>query len=746
MANLEDLASKISLLESKLPTCSLSELSQLENQLRSLDEEWAHAVAALKSSGSSSSGGLPVSVLESLQSRWSVELKSLSSHACFMKTEAQLLASLWSDLFSQLLVPFSEDTAQDSDQQQAIDALIQCLQLSRSVFDVVNLCGSAADGWFSHLLLLTEWTQTPLTCRLSHQLQQLDQLAKSQPISTELRVKLRDALREASSIDRSYFSQLSERLHATKGSSAVLHDVFSDTLLQKLPTLHEIQARVLSSSYPTSFERSVSELIQALEQALNAGPAPTTPAPSSASASSIPGISSPSLSALSSPSSNASRSSTPFSLSDAPPGGEPSGSWTSISWSELSSVKKLGEGAFAVVYEALYAGERVAVKEIKYQEADAYAQHLVEVDMMSKLHSGYIVTMYGASIEKTKAFLAMEFLPNGALFDLIVHSGLELPWDRRWQLARDTTLGLHYLHTRKPPIVHRDFKSHNLLVDANGRVKICDFGLACPATPPPSGSCGTPRWLAPECSAGQPYTLAADIYSLGIVFWEIAARQVVWGYDRDEDIMSKVSAGKRPVIPADCDDKFGEMIQDCWHERPERRPSTEKLLKIFSKKGLLESKTSDDRKLLSELQTRCAKQSEEIEIHLQMRDQLQSRITSMERKMTEEGSEYSSLKRAAEDNKSRFEKERDRCAQLEKDADALKRELEQQKEAASRAEKKLSEKKRSTERDIRKIREDCDEKIERLETDLARAKRDCDREKRDKEGLEETIRNMTASR
>lgn len=421
-----------------------------------------------------------------------------------------------------------------------------------------------------------------------------------------------------------------------------------------------------------------------------------------------------------------------------------SAGWTQIAWSDFSNVKKLGEGAYATVYEGIYAGERVAIKEIKYGEADAYAQHVTEVAVMSQLRSGYVVSMYGASLERSKAFIAMEFLPNGALFDYIINNpGTEISWERRWQLARDTTLGLHYLHTRKPPLVHRDFKSHNLLLDANGRVKVCDFGLAVEAQPPPEGGCGTPRWLAPEVNAGQPYLLASDVYSLGIVLWEIAARLVVWGNDTTEEVLAKVAAGKRPAMPSDCPDDFAELIQKCWHARPESRPTTEAVVRVFAKKGLLDNKVAEDKKALEEMQHKFAQQAQELEIGAQMKDEMQRRIANQERQLADASADVAQLRRQVDELQARLRSESMRASQADSELAQLRPELEAQKQAAQKATKKLAEKKRSIERDVRQIKADAAAKTEEMEIAMAKLKRELDRERREKESLEQTVKLMT---
>jgi serine/threonine protein kinase len=129
-----------------------------------------------------------------------------------------------------------------------------------------------------------------------------------------------------------------------------------------------------------------------------------------------------------------------------------------------------------------------------------------------------------------------EHCARGCLYDVIqraIHSPDELPWSRRLEMALDAAKGMLYLHTRRPPIVHRDLKSPNLLVDEHSRVKVADFNLSKiweeNAAMTSTMSSINPRWVAPEVLDGQRATMAADVFGFGVVLWELLTWQLPWG-------------------------------------------------------------------------------------------------------------------------------------------------------------------------------------------------------------------------
>ena len=266
----------------------------------------------------------------------------------------------------------------------------------------------------------------------------------------------------------------------------------------------------------------------------------------------------------------------------------------SVSASALILGRLLGKGGFGVVYEGVYQGKPVAIKQLSgHLSADALAELKREAEIMFQLglSSEHVVKLIKICLE-TPYSLVMELMPQGSLYD-VLRNGQDLPWQTRYQIAADSAQGLSDLHERK--ILHRDLKSLNILL-RNGRAKLADFGLAKVKHETGSQSSvtakGTVLWMAPELFDDEPkMTTASDIYSFGMVLWELVTRQLPYAKASNPMVAARwIEKGKKEEIPGDCPPAFKKIIESCWQSTPTERPTAIRVLADL--KPLVEQKVS----------------------------------------------------------------------------------------------------------------------------------------------------------
>jgi len=150
------------------------------------------------------------------------------------------------------------------------------------------------------------------------------------------------------------------------------------------------------------------------------------------------------------------------------------------------------------------------------------------------------------------------------------------------RFALDIARGVYYLH-RKQSIVQRDLKARNILVDESLNAKVADFGLSRVIDEEEANkltACGTPAWTAPEVVRMERYTEKVDVYSFGIIMWELITRQEPYGGRKGVQIAyAAAEQGLRPDIPSYCPDDYAELMQECWQDQPDDRPTFSNILK-----------------------------------------------------------------------------------------------------------------------------------------------------------------------
>ncbi|XP_062156473.1 LRR receptor-like serine/threonine-protein kinase IOS1 isoform X2 [Alnus glutinosa] len=204
-----------------------------------------------------------------------------------------------------------------------------------------------------------------------------------------------------------------------------------------------------------------------------------------------------------------------------------------FTYSELQKITNnfesiLGKGGFGKVYRGNIDGIQVAVKMLSHSSIQGFQQFQSEVKLLMRVHHRNITTLVGYCYEGTYMGLIYEYMANG---DLEQHLSGEkakiLSWEDRLRIATDAAQGLEYMHHGcKPPIIHRDVKCTNILLNENFHAKLADFGLS-KFFPTDGGThvstrvAGTPGYLDPEYYISNWLTEKSDVYSFGVVLLEI---------------------------------------------------------------------------------------------------------------------------------------------------------------------------------------------------------------------------------
>ncbi|CAH1270015.1 MLKL [Branchiostoma lanceolatum] len=279
----------------------------------------------------------------------------------------------------------------------------------------------------------------------------------------------------------------------------------------------------------------------------------------------------------------------------------PSDAFTRISNDDISMKEEIGKGTFGTVYLANYRGAQVAVKKLGFEDypwrlpepARVLRESVLEeAAIMQQIQAEHVVRLIGVCLEPANYILVMEYMPRGSLLKLLL-SNEPLSWPQLLQFSTDAARGLCAIHhpSNCPQRVHGNLTTSTYLLDANMRVKVSDFCTTKTKSSVKRYSKfrrgrSTVAYVAPEnlkdINAGQ--TQAAEVFSFGIVLWEIASRKLAHEairYEENQIHKFVLEERRKEDIPADCNKSLAAIIERCRKFEGTERPKMLEVVKLL---------------------------------------------------------------------------------------------------------------------------------------------------------------------
>ncbi|XP_012223311.1 mitogen-activated protein kinase kinase kinase 12 isoform X4 [Linepithema humile] len=237
-----------------------------------------------------------------------------------------------------------------------------------------------------------------------------------------------------------------------------------------------------------------------------------------------------------------------------------------IDFNDISEMQWLASGAQGAVFRGKLNNEVVAVKKVKDPKE-------TDIRHLRKLNHPNIVQFKGVCSQPPCFCIIMELCPFGPLYDLL-RAGEPVPPARLVSWSKQIAAGMGYLHAHK--IIHRDLKSPNVLIGQREVVKISDFGTSRQWNEVSTKMtfAGTVAWMAPEVIRNEPCSEKVDIWSYGVVLWELLSGEIPYKDVDSSAVMWGVGSNSLHLpIPTSCPEGYGLLVKQCWAAKPRNRPS-----------------------------------------------------------------------------------------------------------------------------------------------------------------------------
>lgn len=192
----------------------------------------------------------------------------------------------------------------------------------------------------------------------------------------------------------------------------------------------------------------------------------------------------------------------------------------------------------------------------------------------------------GASFHKNEYYMISEYIPKGTLFEYLHIQKSKFSEYEILNIAYEVAIALKYLHSRK--ICHCDLKSSNILLDDNNRIKVSDFGLSrltnIFSLSENKGRIGTPHWMPPEIMKGYKYEEGSDVFSYGMILWEMMTCEIPYYGMTSVQIIGLVGDFRKIVdIPTSGNQSLINLLKGCLKYEIDKRPTFEFIIKYLEK-------------------------------------------------------------------------------------------------------------------------------------------------------------------
>ncbi|KAM7256077.1 hypothetical protein ACFE04_011818 [Oxalis oulophora] len=289
----------------------------------------------------------------------------------------------------------------------------------------------------------------------------------------------------------------------------------------------------------------------------------------------------------------------------------------------LKFENKVASGSYGDLYKGSYHSQEVAIKILKPERinTDLQKEFAQEVYIMRKVRHKNVVQFIGACTKPPSLCIVTEFMSGGSVYDYLHKQKGTFKLPSLLKVAIDVSKGMNYLHQNN--IIHRDLKAANLLMDENEVrrsfyqysqilvfitspflllqkvVKVADFGVARvkAQTGVMTAETGTYRWMAPEVIEHKPYDHKADVFSFGIVLWELLTGKLPYEYLTPlQAAVGVVQKGLRPTMPKNIHPKLSELLEKCWQQDPALRPDFSEIIVVLQQIAKEVGGESEDRR------------------------------------------------------------------------------------------------------------------------------------------------------